>query len=726
MIPSEISQSRFEYALSLLRPSDWERFERVSSTFLASDWKDIRTMAASSGDGGRDSELFAPEGTPSVAIQYSVRKDWDAKIRETVRRLNVTFPDVSTLVFTSNQVIGAAADAVRKYARENGVFLDIRDRSWFVERVNSDAGRVSAATELARVVVDPLLEVKNVARRSGEALSQQEARTALVFLEMQLSDEKRGKGLTRSVFESLVKGVLCETTSESRMPRAGVHAAITKMLPKHPPVQLTPYIDSALLRLSKAAIRHWPGDDTFCISYQEAQNQSTLAARIQILNDEFDEDALEIASSIGVLNEARRDEFLEIVRTAIGKYFLKKGEEFASAIAGDSEIALNEIDIREIIVPLAPKDNLIQGQNNVSVLMRVVNSLFSDSSVAIRDHLRLLSDSYTLFAFLEETPDVQKATRKLFGQADIWLDTSVLLPVFAEVALPETMRPFTAAFKQARKASISVYVTQGIVEEIERHLNVCIAFARSTTPWKGRVPYVIAQYLLAGGKVSSFSSWVEQFVGQLNPEQDIADYLREEFAVEVRQGGDDASLDKGVVYEVEEYWRKVQDRRRNSGDQFNMNANRLAAHDAENYLLVLRQRKKDSGRSPLGFTSWWLTMDHAAWKIPEKIDPDIWREIKHSPLMSIDFLLKYLAFGPNRERVDPADLPYAQIFTTTLMEVPADLLDVAEEVRTQCGSLPERIIQRRIRDAMDMERAKAGPVQDAGLDGATTVISELF
>ncbi len=181
---------------------------------------------------------------------------------------------------------------------------------------------------------------------------------------------------------------------------------------------------------------------------------------------------------------------LKAVRTIVGKYFLKKGEEFASAIAHDFEIRLNETDVKDLVISSSPAEVLVVGRNNAEVLTRVVNSLFLDSSIATKDYLRLLSDSYTLFAFLEETPDVQKATKKLFGEADIWLDTSVLLPVFAEKALPETMRPFTAAFKQARKASIDMYVTQGVVEEIERHLNLCIAYSRAPK-WDGRVPYVI-------------------------------------------------------------------------------------------------------------------------------------------------------------------------------------------------------------------------------------------
>jgi len=78
---------RLEFALERLKPSDWERFERFASSFLSVDYPDIRTMASLTGDGGRDAELFSPDGDPSVVLQYSVSKDWKNKIAKTAKRL---------------------------------------------------------------------------------------------------------------------------------------------------------------------------------------------------------------------------------------------------------------------------------------------------------------------------------------------------------------------------------------------------------------------------------------------------------------------------------------------------------------------------------------------------------------------------------------------------------------------------------------------------------------
>jgi hypothetical protein len=259
----EISQDRFRLALGAITASDWERFERLASTFLASEWPKVRTMASAGGDGGRDSELFSTEEAPNVVIQYSVQNDWAAKIRATTTRLQETFPNATILVYVSNQVIGAKADDLRNELSKKGIHLDVRDRSWFVERCNLDQSRSTAAAELARVIVDPLLEASSVKHRSASALTGQDARTAHLFLEMHWRDESTSKGLTKSAFEALVRSALQGTSNKSRVARGEVHKRVGRVLPQHTPQQLSPYVEAALRRLTKL-IRpreHFDGED---------------------------------------------------------------------------------------------------------------------------------------------------------------------------------------------------------------------------------------------------------------------------------------------------------------------------------------------------------------------------------------------------------------------------------------------------------------------------------
>lgn len=133
-----------------------------------------------------------------------------------------------------------------------------------------------------------------------------------------------------------------------------------------------------------------------------------------------------------------------------------------------------------------------------------------------------------------------------------------------------------------------------------------------------------------------------------------------------------------------------------------------------------------AGKSPLGYTTWLLTLDSAARKMLQGLEWDVREKIKHLPVISIDFLLKYLAFGPSRDRVPQAAERMPYVFIDPIMEVPKELLEVASATRTESQNLPERIVQRRIRDALDRERMKLGPVQMAGLDGSTGAMESMF
>src|SRR5688572_20773007 len=101
----EMKTNRFDFALERLGSSDWEKFEKLASIFMAADFPDLRTMASPSGDGGRDAILFSPRDDASVVLQYSVTEYWDTKIQNTAKRILEQFPDVGLLIYVTNQVI---------------------------------------------------------------------------------------------------------------------------------------------------------------------------------------------------------------------------------------------------------------------------------------------------------------------------------------------------------------------------------------------------------------------------------------------------------------------------------------------------------------------------------------------------------------------------------------------------------------------------------------------
>jgi len=720
-----VSAARFELALKELNPSDWERFERLSSVFLATDFAGLRTMASPGGDRGRDAELYALDGEPNTLFQFAVRGDWEQKIKETLNRLRVEFPGTSAVVFMSSQPIGAKADKVRKLAREQGVSLDVRDRSWFVERFDADDSRRNAAAELARVIVDPFLEQSGIIR-NAPGVNGQDAKTALVFLELQAKDDDTAKGLTKSCYESLVRAALQGTTAERRKSRADVRSHVAMLLPQHEPGQLVPFVDAALKRLERSAVKHYVNHDDFHISHEEIEKTKDRIAGLALLQAGFISDVHDIVQS--ALGDGYADiKFAEVlIGRILETYFYRLGEEFAQSVAGGRDIPLNADLLKNVVLEIAPVGHPKANITWSDFLYSSILSLIASPSNETTELFMIWSTAYTLFAFLSEVPDVQQATKKLFGHGTLWFDTSVLLPIFAERAFPDDMRPFTDLMRQLRRAGLKLFVTSGVIEEIERHLNLCKHYLRVQN-WIGRVPYVYQRYALAGGVPSRFNGWLEQFLGDHRPLDDLADFLSELAGIEASDLPSWDSLPQSLIDEVKEYWQSVQDNRRGHVEGADLPTLQLAKHDSENYLSVLAERRVELGKSVLGYTSWLVTMDSAAWKLTRSLSKDSLSFVNHGPVISLDFLIKYLSFGPRRDRVDTSIKGHSRVFTSTIYEnIPADLIKAAAEVRESCQGLNERLVLRRIRDEMDKRRMSVGIIQNAGLDGLDAALASMF
>lgn len=715
---------RFAFALDSLEPGDWARFERFASDFLVFDYSQIRTVAAAGGDLGRDSEIFSPDGDATTLLQYSVTKGWSTKIRDTAKRIRTNFPDASILVYVTNQPIGAAADELKKELRkQHKLILDIHDRNWFLERLGNPPERQAIAERLAVDVADPILGSKGVIESKAPALTGFESKVAVLHLQLQWEDDSRDKGLTKLSFEALVKSVLRGTTAETRLTRSKIHEAIHNLLPNHPVEVVTAYADSALARLEKKAVRHWKQLDEFCLTHEESLRVRDGMTRKEIkcrelddaitltLNEYFDAPLIpEAASALCARTRRVLDDFL-----------LKKGEEFASAVARGESFGVRD----DTLDPLVSNDfssipdttNL--GADAISAVRSTLREILQRSNPTVRHYLREVADGYTLFGFLRAVPDVQKIVQKVFRDGEIWLDTSVLLPVLAESLLSDDEAIMSPLLRAACDAGIKLRVTTGVIEELERHINRCITYYRMPPgQWTGSVPFLFAMYSLCGRPTSDFLNWIQEFCGKERPMDDIAEYLSSEWGVEVEDLHEYVdSTEEKLRWEVEQIWREAHEARRNSGlvEHEDHIIERLVSHDVECFLGVVGKRKQVVV-SELGYSHWFMTFDRTVRDFETKLTASLGRAAPKAPVMSPDFLANYLAVGPVRaqvSKVSEASLPVA-LFDILSDHVPVELLEVAEVVRKECGAVNERLIRRRLRDTLDSFKKHRGAIAKGG------------
>ncbi len=715
-------------ALDRLEPSDWARFEKLCHAFFASEFGDLyRSTASPSGDEGRDAELFSPDGRSSVVLQFSVQSDWRAKIRATLARLKEKHRKITVLIYVTNRQIGAMADDIKAELRGKPL-LDIRDRDWFTSRVNLDENRARSAQSLYDALVAPTVN-ESMQHKSSNSLTSDQSRTLLFFLELQHDDEISDKGFTKSCFETLVCAAVRHTTSAVPLRLDEIYERVSHLLPQHDlESQLKQYIDGALKRLiNKGTIKHNQTTSVYHLSNEQHERLVEKVREIESLRRGFLDDLEDDISSDARVDSADVAKTREYMANVIELYLHNRGEAFASAVVSGSSLMDDESELTNAIAKTSPTPRLKTRENVASVCHSIVKTFLRTPSDKTLAYLKLLSDCYTLFAFLAAAPDVQKVTKKLFDDGEIWLDTSVLLPALSNwqhLSLKEKpTNPFRLLFRQLKNSGLRLFVSGGVIEETLSHLNRCVAFARADH-WTSDVPYVAAQFLLAGGSKSSIPSFLEEFRGPHNPEADLAEFLDEELGIKVHDLESTDALPPAVRDEVVDYWQRAKEKRRAVWLD-DISVVRLARHDSENYLNVLTRRRLSQQALWQGYTSWWLTLDRSAWRLLDSVSPEVHDFIRHQPVMSLDFLTRYLTFGPIRTRIDRTMANPLELYATEIAEtIPLELITAAQKLRNVLGPLSERRKARRIAAALDEQRAEYGRVHTAGLAELPNVTRE--
>lgn len=717
-----MNRNLLELALDRLKHSDWESFEKFSSQYLASDFPELRTMANPSGDGGRDSELFSPTKITSVVIQYSVSEDWKTKINKTISRLASTKPDARILIYVTNQIIGAKADNLRAQVITKGLFLDIRDRNWFLERFDHDDMKRKAASDLIERYAHPYLEGREIIEQKRPALSSQESKAALIYLGMQWEDENREKGLTKLAFESLIRAALRKTNSENRLKREEIYTIIGSYLPSKEHDKLRKYIDSGLIRLEKKCIRHWTKFDEFCLSHEETER---LKQRLVVQEREETEFNYAVNNYVELVcdeynsfTSLDKEDITSRVKLIVDEFLLKSGELFAQSVVTGNII---KVDIENLkttifsnITKNPPKNNIT---NLPSILMAAINEILHSSNEIVRKHLRALSDSYTLFAFLRETPDVQAATKKIFSHGNIWLDTTVILPLIIEsLEQNDIDKRYTSIVSALNESGVKMFVTDGVVQEMLHHIQLSEACSeRQISEWKGRVPFLFYHYTELGYNPAHFRSWTNKLRGHERPEDDIADFLEVNFKIQVKPLHDESgSVDTSLRHCVERLWSNAHEKRRNTKDgeeQESSITSILIKNDVDSYLGIVALRVKEA-TSELGYQNWWLTIDSIAWKIRDAIKIELQKKTPPSPLMSIDFLVNNLAFGPVRSHIGKVTEQLLPVMVDLELSdtIPSEIIEMAEKIRQENKDDPDYIIRRKIRDSCDKSKRRLGPI----------------
>jgi hypothetical protein len=182
-------------------------------------------------------------------------------------------------------------------------------------------------------------------------------------------------------------------------------------------------------------------------------------------------------------------------------------------------------------------------------------------------------------------------------------------------------------------------------------------------------------------------------------------------------------VDAELRWAADRLWTEAHKSRRAKGVALDDETIRiLIRHDLETYLGVVSLRRNETSNE-LGYKHWLLTFDSNAWAIRDALKSEFQDKAPGSPLLSITFLINSLSFGPARSRArETEDLALPLLLDVEMSEsMPHDILALADAVRKENEGLPERVVRRKVRDAIDAARRRkacvAGDTDDETTDG---------
>lgn len=419
---------------------------------------------------------------------------------------------------------------------------------------------------------------------------------------------------------------------------------------------------------------------------------------------------IEFLSNTGKLTAKDVNDLQDRVPRIVESVCLISGEQFVTAVTSGHINALQTDQINSAVISDLAKHPYRSPlvAHYPSLIYHVVRALTASETKEARAYFQNLSTSYTLLAFLNQTPDVQKATKRIFSHGQIWLDTSVILPLFAEqLAEDGQARTYQTIYEACKREGDELFMIRGVVNEISHHIQNCLSCISMADQWNGPVPFLLAQYLSTGKNITGFRNWIEIFRGAVDPQNDIEVFLKQEFNIKVSSLTDSARLvDKEVGLAVERLWSESHEKRRAESTN-RMSSLILKNHDVEMYLGVMGQRL-DSSLPELGNRSWLLTKDRSAWAISDQLRSQFEGVGMQSPLLSVSFLINAITFSPSRASLTQAiDTRLPSILDIEFEEADAvGLLQLARETRISNADLSERAIQRKVREKIFESRRR--------------------
>jgi hypothetical protein len=631
-------------------------------------------------DGGADgvlADLFEDSKKPTSFFQASIRKDIEAKIRETVRRLREVGREVKIVTYFTSIDVPRFDLLEERLTDELDATVRVRDVSYLVAHVNDDR-------ETKAIFAQNLAHYAEYLRQVGSSRlipvsAHVKSPAVYAFLAQEIERRNGDTDSLDAMVDALSLWAL-EGTDPDKNIFMSSQEVLAKIVQELPSVEglVGPVLEQRLEALAAKGTRmvRWhKSTNQFCLPYEtrltiEAENaadvllQSSMVAglrlRLEAECNDLDEDLIAKAADVAL--------------RALQFTFERQGLEFASFLRDPSAVG-EQPDIATAIdasleeMQVAGKEALKIGPTIFQCLRQVIYS----STEAERRYLQRLSNTYTLLFILNTEPRLLEFFQQMAGDFNLFVGADQILKSLSEHFLEESDQMASNALRIASDLGAKLILTQPVLEEIVSH------FRRCDAEWQNHIakseglmtyelsrnvgPIMLRSYLYARIsptlqiKPKSWQAFVNSFctydvLKKDEAETEFLRYLTAKFNMEYL-----------AVEELENLvdTEGVAELARNLGPR---KARReLAENDALLAHAVYGMRrvnKEHSSQNEFGFSTWWLTGESSILKHTKDL---VAANRGARYMMRPEFLLNFVTLAPSAKDTRKT---FARIFPTLL------------------------------------------------------------
>lgn len=342
-----VSEDLFRYVMKDIAGGRFEAFAKlVFSAVYGEQFVPLGGIHDGGADGVMSAYVQEVQGKATTFIQFSATDELKAagKIKDTIAALRKVGRNPQQLIYATSEALPKADQFVSATYERDSVLVQVRDYERLKGYVNSD---VRANDAFYRTFASEISELATAAKLSLPVVSEYaNDPTVYVFLNHELRDRFSREHINYRVLDALIYWSLRETDPDRniRLLRSEVSKRILDIFPAAKSV-LLPNLDRRLKELSKKdatgaeRLRHYGGDDSFCLPFDMRRSLAVEAAEVSGRQDRF-----RAGLATRLVEEAKTHptpavfrDCIELVFATVHLYFMEQGLVLAAFLEGHLE-----------------------------------------------------------------------------------------------------------------------------------------------------------------------------------------------------------------------------------------------------------------------------------------------------------------------------------------------------------------------------------------------------